>query len=69
MLGAPVVIGNLVFFSTIQKRTYAVRASDGKLVWRIPLGKYTPGIATEKTYYFSLNGRLLAFRGRYGPRA
>jgi outer membrane protein assembly factor BamB len=68
MLGAPVVVGDLVFFSTIQKHTYAVRAEDGKQVWSLPMGKYTPGIATEKTYYFSLNGRLLAFRGRDGPR-
>jgi outer membrane protein assembly factor BamB len=69
MLGAPVVVGDLVFFSTIQKHTYAVRARDGKQVWSLPMGKYTPGIATEKTYYFSLNGRLLAFRGRDGPRS
>jgi hypothetical protein len=53
-----------VFFSTLEKKTYAVRASDGKVVWRLPLGKYSPGIATERTYFFSLNGRLIAFRGR-----
>ena len=68
ILGAPVVIGPYVFFSTLEKRTYAVRASDGDIVWRLPLGKYAPGIATEETYFFSLNGRLLAIRGRDAPK-
>ena len=43
--------------------------SDGKVVWRYGLGKYSPGIATERTYYFSLNGMLVAFRGRDAPRS
>ncbi len=68
ILGAPVVIGPYVFFSTLEKRTYAVRASDGDIVWRLPLGRYAPGIATEETYFFSLNGRLLAIRGRDAPK-
>jgi outer membrane protein assembly factor BamB len=63
------VVGNLVYFSTLNGKTYGLRATDGKLVWRIPMGRYSPVIATEKTYYFSLNGRLLAFRGVDGPTA
>jgi outer membrane protein assembly factor BamB len=68
ILGAPVVIGNLVFFSTLSGRTYALRATDGELRWRIPLGRYSPVIATDETYYFSLNGRLIATAGRDGPK-
>jgi len=68
ILGAPVVIGNFVFFSTLG-RTYAARTSDGTIVWRLPMGRYSPGIATERTYFFSLNGRLIAFRGRDTLRA
>jgi outer membrane protein assembly factor BamB len=67
ILGAPVVIGEYVFFSTLEKRTYALRASDGEIVWRLPLGRYSPGIATERTYFFALNGRLLATPGRDAP--
>jgi outer membrane protein assembly factor BamB len=67
ILGAPVVVGDLVFFSTLETETYAARTSDGKIVWRYGLGKYSPGIATERTYYFSLNGMLVAFRGKDGP--
>jgi outer membrane protein assembly factor BamB len=67
ILGAPVVIGQLVFFSTLEAKTYAVRARDGKLVWRTGIGKYSPGIATDRHYYFTLNGILVAYRGRYSP--
>jgi outer membrane protein assembly factor BamB len=69
ILGPPVVVGDLVFFSTLETETYAARASDGKIVWHYGLGKYSPGIATERAYYFSLNGMLVAFRGKDGPRA
>ncbi len=69
ILGAPVVIGPYVFFSTLEKRTYALRVSDGAIAWRLSLGRYSPGIATERTYFFSLNGRLIAVRGRDAPRA
>jgi outer membrane protein assembly factor BamB len=64
ILGAPVVIGEYVFFSTLEKRTYALRVSNGEIAWRLPMGRYSPGIATERTYFFSLNGRLLATPGR-----
>jgi outer membrane protein assembly factor BamB len=67
ILGAPVVVGELVFFSTLETETYAARTSDGRVVWRYGLGKYSPGIATEQAYYFSLNGLLVAFEGRDGP--
>jgi outer membrane protein assembly factor BamB len=68
LLGAPVVIGPYVFFSTLEKRTYALRVEDGAIAWRLPLGKYTPGIATERTYFLSLNGRLIATPGRDAPK-
>ncbi len=68
ILGGAVVVGDLVFFSTLETETYAARASDGKIVWHFPIGKYSPGIATERAYYFTLNGILVAFRGTNGPQ-
>ena len=68
ILGGAVVIGDLVFFSTLETETYAARASDGKVVWRFPIGKYSPGIATERAYYFTLNGILVSFGGADGPK-
>lgn len=67
ILGAPVVIGRLVFFSTLERRTYAVRVSDGRVVWRIGMGKYSPTIATDRHYFMTLNGILVAFRGLHTP--
>ena len=63
ILGAPVVVGDLVFFSTLETTTYAARVRSGRMVWKIGMGKYSPGIATDQHYYFSLNGILVAFRG------
>jgi outer membrane protein assembly factor BamB len=67
ILGPPVVIGNLVFAANLETKTFAVRASDGKLVWRIGMGKYSPLIATDDHYYLTLNGMLIAFRGQHSP--
>ena len=67
ILGGAVIVGDLVFFSTLETETYAARVSDGKVVWHFPIGKYSPGIATERAYYFTLNGILVAFRGKNGP--
>jgi eukaryotic-like serine/threonine-protein kinase len=65
ILGPALVVGDLVFFSTLEEKTYAVRADTGRLVWHIGMGKYAPGIATDSHYYFSLNGILVAFRAKY----
>jgi hypothetical protein len=63
VLGPTLVVGELVFFSTLEQDTFAARVTDGRIVWRLPMGKYAPGIATERRYYFSLNGRLAVFEG------
>ena len=64
VLGPTLVVGDLVFFSTLEQDTYAARVADGSIVWHVRMGKYAPGIATERRYYFSLNGRLVAYEGR-----
>ena len=68
ILGGPLLVGKLVFFSTLEQKTFAARADTGQIVWRYPIGKYSPGIATERAYYFTLNGILVALRGQYSPR-
>jgi outer membrane protein assembly factor BamB len=66
ILGPALVVGDLVFFSNLETETFAARVTDGEVVWKLGLGKYAPGIATERRYYFSLNGLMMAFEGR-GP--
>ncbi|MDX6412055.1 MAG: hypothetical protein QOE91_1571, partial [Gaiellaceae bacterium] len=63
ILAPAFVAGNLVFFSTLEGRTYGARVVDGRVVWSIRAGKYSPGIATDRHYFFSLNGLMAAFWG------
>jgi len=65
IIGPALVVGNLVFVSSPPKSaTFGIRVADGKIVWHYPAGRFSPGIATTKRYYFSLNGLLAAFEGR-----
>src|SRR4051812_26021932 len=68
LLGPALVAGGLVFCSNLETQTYGLRARDGKVVWHIGIGKYSPGIVTERHYYFSLNGILMAALGRHSPK-
>jgi outer membrane protein assembly factor BamB len=65
ILAPALVVGNLVLFSTLEGQTYAADTVDGKIVWHIDVGKYSPGIATNKHYYLSLNGLLVAYDVRH----
>ena len=61
----PVVVGRpRVLLEPRAAHVRGARVADGRIVWRLPIGKYSPGIATERAYYFTLNGILVAFRGR-----
>lgn len=64
ILGPGLVVGPLVFFSTLEQKTYGLLRSNGRVVWHVGMGKYAPGIATDRHYFFSLNGILVSFRGQ-----
>jgi outer membrane protein assembly factor BamB len=68
ILGGAFVAGSLVFASTLEKHTYAVRVGDGKIVWHLRLGQYSPGIVTERHYFFTLNGMMMAWDARRSPQ-
>jgi hypothetical protein len=67
-LGPAFVAGNLVFASNLERQTYALRVSDGKVLWHLRIGKYSPGIVTERHYFFTLNGIVMAWHGRRSPQ-
>ena len=69
--GAPTVLGGLVYFSTCgscssyesnprARRTFAVDARTGRLVWRFPDGEYSPVIGDPERLY------LTGFTSLYG---
>jgi outer membrane protein assembly factor BamB len=62
------VIGKLVFFATLENRTFALSTKTGRIVWRYKKGRYSPGIATNRHYYFAFAGRMMAFRGVHTQR-
>jgi outer membrane protein assembly factor BamB len=62
--GAPTVLGGLVYFSTCgscssyesnprARRTFAVDARTGRLVWRFPDGEYSPVVADRERLYLT----------------
>jgi outer membrane protein assembly factor BamB len=65
--GSALVVGDLVFASTVG-RTVAMRVGTGETVWRFPAGHFVPGIATDKMFYLSMSGLLVAFKGEKTPR-
>lgn len=78
MIGAPTVLGGLVYFSICgtcgrnaerrvefgRPRTFALDARTGKLVWQFRDGKYSPIVADSKRVYLVGRTRLYAFRAR-----
>jgi outer membrane protein assembly factor BamB len=67
-LGPAFAAGPYVFVSNLERNTYALRASDGKVMWHLDIGKYSPGIVTERHYFFTLNGIVQAWHGRRAPQ-
>jgi hypothetical protein len=45
-----------------------MRVTDGKILWQLPIGKYSPGIVTERHYFFTLNGIVMAWHARRSPQ-
>jgi len=56
------VLGDLVYFSTLKGRTYALDPRTGKQVWTFPDGKYTPLVAGPERVY------LVGYTRLYGMR-
>jgi outer membrane protein assembly factor BamB len=73
--GAPTVIGDAVYFSSCgtcghrgrraaklgARKTYAVNARTGKLVWSFPDGRYSPVVADSERLYVVGNTRVHGF--------
>ncbi len=39
------MIGDVVYFATLERQTYALDARTGTQLWSFPDGKYTPAVA------------------------
>jgi outer membrane protein assembly factor BamB len=63
ILGAPTVIGNIVYFSDYGTRsTYALGARTGAKLWTFPRGAFNPVISDGRSIYLTGHSALYAFR-------
>jgi outer membrane protein assembly factor BamB len=58
--GAPTVLDGIVYFSTIEGKTFGLDAETGKKVWEYNDGRYAPVVADEERFY------LVGYRKIYG---
>jgi outer membrane protein assembly factor BamB len=49
--GGTVVIGDLVFYSTLNKTTTAVGARTGKFIWRTRRGAFNPAVSDGRRLF------------------
>ena len=56
--GSPTVIGNVVYFATLERRTYALAARTGKQLGTFPDGKYSPAVAVKKQLFLTGYGKI-----------
>ena len=49
--GSPTVMNGVVYFATLEERTYALDARTGRQLWTYPDGKYTPIVADRERAY------------------
>jgi outer membrane protein assembly factor BamB len=65
ILGAPTVVGNLVYFSDYGTRTtYALGARTGARVWKYPRGAFNPVISDGRSIFLTGHSAIYAFRPR-----
>jgi outer membrane protein assembly factor BamB len=67
--GGPVVVGDLVFYSNLSRRsTAAVGAGTGSLVWKTGRGAFNPAISDGRRIYLVGYSSLFALAGRAQAR-
>jgi outer membrane protein assembly factor BamB len=60
--GAPSVIGSVVYFSALTaRRTYALGAKTGRVLWTLHAGAFNPAISDGKRVYITGYGSEFAF--------
>jgi outer membrane protein assembly factor BamB len=62
--GSASVVDGIVYFSTLQRRTYGLDARTGRAVWMYPDGEYTPVVADSQRLYVVGYRRVFAFAQR-----
>ena len=56
--GAPTVLDGVVYFSTLEEKTFGLDAETGKKLWEFDDGKYSPVVADKERVYLAGYKRL-----------
>jgi outer membrane protein assembly factor BamB len=65
--GAPSLIGDIVYFSTLSQRTTTgLNARSGHMVWKLNRGAFNPAISDGKRLYITGYNSLYGFEHRGG---
>ena len=62
--GSATVVDGIVYFSTLERRTYGLDALTGKQVWTYPDGAFTPVVTDGHRIYVVGWGKVYAFSPR-----
>ena len=52
------VLNGVVYFATLEEKTYALDARNGRLLWSFEDGKYTPVVADAERLYLVGHARV-----------
>ena len=62
--GSATVVDGIVYFATLERRTYGLDALTGKQVWTYPDGAFTPVVTDGHRLYVVGWGKVYAFSPR-----
>ena len=62
--GSPTVLAGRVYFSTLDRQTFALDAHTGRRLWSYPDGKYSPLVADRTRVYLIGYARIYGLQGR-----
>jgi outer membrane protein assembly factor BamB len=62
--GSPVVINDVVYFSTLKNRTYALDPRSGKLLWAFRRGAYGAVVSDRRRLYLVGYARVFGMAPR-----
>lgn len=68
--GAPAIVGDTVYISSLDKHLYAVELKSGKEKWKVKLGamKASPAVRGERVYVGTLDGKFFCLKAADGSK-
>ena len=62
------IIGDLVFYSTLEKKTAALSLHTGKTIWSVPKGQFNPAISDGTLLFVNSITSIYAYETKTGGK-